>query len=112
MPGEQDKAKNVQEPCRLAALIYTNMVFRRIQPSAAIHTTLTSCLRTILIQNGLVSCWENLYETLLWVLFIGGAVAVKRLAGPGSCQFDSSLLSAKDTVLAQYQGNFVKIFVV
>jgi hypothetical protein len=78
MPGQQDKAKNVQEPCRLAALIYTNMVFRRIQPSAAIHTTLTSRLRTILIQNDLVSCWENLYEMLLWVLFIGGAVAVQK----------------------------------
>jgi hypothetical protein len=83
MPGEEDKqqgvakAGNIQEPCRLAALIYTNMVFRTVQPSAAIHTALTSRLRTTLMQTDFMSCWGNLSEMLLWVLFMGGAVALQ-----------------------------------
>ncbi|KIM95653.1 hypothetical protein OIDMADRAFT_148736 [Oidiodendron maius Zn] len=83
IPGEQDKeqgiaeTKNIQESCRLAALIYTNMVFRELQPSAAIHTTLTSRLRNILIQTDLTSCWGNHWKMLLWVLFMGGAVALQ-----------------------------------
>ena len=83
MPDEDDKqhgtakAENIQEPCRLAALIYTNMVFRKAQPSTAIHTTLTSRLRTALVHTDLMSCWGNLGEMLLWVLFMGGAVALR-----------------------------------
>jgi hypothetical protein len=82
MPFEEDKkqgseAENIQEPCRLAALIYTNMVFRELQPSAAIHTILTSRLRTALMQTDWMSCWGNLSETLRWVLFMGGAVALR-----------------------------------
>ena len=83
MAGDEDKrqgickAQNVQEPCRLAALIYINMVFRELQPRAAIHTTLTSCLRAELMQMNLVSCSGNLGAALLWILFVGGAVAVE-----------------------------------
>jgi len=83
MSGEEDKqqgtakAENIQEPCRLAALIYTNMVFRIVPPGVAIYTTLTSRLRTTLMQTDLMSCWGNLGETLLWVLFMGGAVALR-----------------------------------
>jgi hypothetical protein len=83
MAGEEDKpqgisnAENVQESCRLVALIYTNMVFRELQPSAATHTTLTSRLRTTLMQKNLTSSWGNLSEALLWVLFMGGAVALR-----------------------------------
>jgi hypothetical protein len=83
MPGKQDreqgavKAENIQESCRLAALIYINMAFRALQPGAAIHTTLTSRLKTLLTQTDLASCWGNLSETLLWVLFMGGAVALR-----------------------------------
>jgi hypothetical protein len=83
MAAEEDKpqgisnAENVQESCRLVALIYTNMVFRELQPGAAIHTTLTSRLRTSLMQTNLMSSWGNLSEALLWVLFIGGAVSLR-----------------------------------
>lgn len=84
IPDKQDKeqgtaeTKNIQESCRLAALIYTNMVFRELQPSAAIHTTLTSRLRTMLMQTDLTSCWGNHWKMLLWVLFMGGAVALQK----------------------------------
>ncbi|KIM94222.1 hypothetical protein OIDMADRAFT_21447 [Oidiodendron maius Zn] len=83
MAGDEDKrqgmgkAQNVQGPCRLAALIYINMVFRELQPRAAIHTTLTSYLRAELMQMNLVSCSGNLGAVLLWILFVGGAVAVE-----------------------------------
>jgi hypothetical protein len=83
MAGEEDKlqeiskAEDIQEPCRLVALIYTNMVFRELQPGAAIHTTLASRLRAALMQTNLIYCWGNLSETLLWVLFIGGTVAAQ-----------------------------------
>jgi hypothetical protein len=82
MAGEEYKLQgnsrtlDIHEPCRLGALIYTNMVFRELQPGAAIHTTLTGRLRAELMQTNLISCWGNLRETLLWVLFIGGSVAV------------------------------------
>ena len=81
MAGEEDKpqgvsyTENVQEPCRLVALIYANMVFRELQPSSATHTTLISRLKTTLMQANLMSCWGILSEALLWVLFMGGAVA-------------------------------------
>jgi Fungal specific transcription factor domain len=81
MAGEEEKAEgnteNIQEPCRLVALIYTNMVFRELQPSAATHTFLTSRLRTALNETHLMSCWGNPSETLLWVLFMGGAIALR-----------------------------------
>jgi hypothetical protein len=85
MAGEEEKsegissAESIQEPCRLTALIYTNMVFRELQPSAATHTILTCRLRTALVETHLVSCGGNLSETLLWVLFMGGAVALDEL---------------------------------
>jgi hypothetical protein len=88
MAGEEEKAEgisnaeNIQEPCRLVALIYTNMVFRELLPSAATHTILTSRLRTALVERHLVSCGGNLSETLLWALFIGGAVALGELVKP------------------------------
>ena len=73
---------SIQEPCRLAALIYINMAFRELPPRAAIHTSLTSRLRAALRQTDLTSCWGTLSETLLWVLFMGGAVALQEPIGP------------------------------
>lgn len=71
------KAQNVQEPCRLVALIYTNMVFRELQVGSAIHITLTRYLKIELMQINRMSCGTNLSEVLLWILFLGGAIAAE-----------------------------------
>ena len=68
---------NIDETCRLAALIYINIVFRELQPNSAVHATLTNRLRISLMQTDFKSCWGTLSEALLWVLFIGGSVAMQ-----------------------------------
>ena len=67
----------IDETCRLAALIYINIVFRELQPTSAVHATLASRLRISLIQTDFKSCWGTLSEALLWILFIGGSVAMQ-----------------------------------
>lgn len=69
------EADNIEESCRMAAMIYIKTVFFRVEPTAPIHISLVDRLRIALMQTNLQFCWDNLSELLLWVLFIGATVA-------------------------------------
>jgi hypothetical protein len=81
LPGKDKKqhgdteANNIEESCRIAAIIYMKIVFCQVEPAAPIHISLSNRLRIALMQTKLQSCWDNLSELLLWVLFIGATVA-------------------------------------
>jgi hypothetical protein len=69
--------ENIDETCRLTALIYINVVFRDLHPHSAVHNTLTDWLKISLMQTNAMSGWANLSEALLWVLFIGSSVSMQ-----------------------------------
>jgi hypothetical protein len=81
LPGKKKKrhgdteADNIEESCRIAAMIYIKTVFFQVEPTAPIHISLVDRLRIALMQTNLQLCWNNLSELLLWVLFIGATVA-------------------------------------
>lgn len=66
---------DMQECCRLAALIYTYNVFRVMPPASAVHKRLTDQLRLALTHTALASLWEEHIETLIWITIMAGAVA-------------------------------------
>jgi hypothetical protein len=83
LPGKEKKqhggteADNIQESCRIAAIMYIKVEFFQVERTVPLHVSLTEQLRIALMQTNLLSCWDNLAELLLWVLFIGATVALR-----------------------------------
>ena len=67
---------NLQEPIRLAALTFSNRVFRNHPPSSGVHTSLLTQLQSSLELTKLApSCWEPYSAVLLWICVLAGGVA-------------------------------------
>lgn len=69
---------DIQECCRLAALLYANTVFREIPPVSVCLTSLPDQLKRALMRTRLGSCWEEHAKVLLWVLYLTASVVVTR----------------------------------
>lgn len=67
----------IQDCVRFAAMIYINIVLRKMPCASVVLSHLTSELRIALNETDFESTWENKTELLLWVLFQGGAAATE-----------------------------------
>lgn len=67
----------IENCVRLAALIYSNIVLRKMPCASAVLSHLTNELRLASDDIDLAANWENKTELLLWVLFQGGAAATE-----------------------------------
>jgi hypothetical protein len=67
----------IENCVRLAALVYINIVLRKMPCASAVLSHLANELRLALEGTNLESNWEEKVELLLWVLFQGGAATTK-----------------------------------
>ena len=67
----------VENCCRLAALIYTNIVLRKMPSASAVLSHFTNDLKFALEETDLSSLWPDRTELLVWVLFQGAAASTE-----------------------------------
>jgi hypothetical protein len=67
----------IENCVRLGALIYTNIVLRKMPCASAVLQRLTKELKNLLYDTDFGTDWEGKRLLLLWVLFQGGAAATE-----------------------------------
>jgi hypothetical protein len=71
-----NSSDGIENCCRLTALIYTNIVLRKMPSASAVLSHFTNELRFALECTDLSSLWGSSTELLMWILFQGAAAAI------------------------------------
>ena len=70
----QHAQNNMQEPCRIALLIFCNTNNQINQPGSVLYRTLAAQLSDTLERSVLESFWESSHGILMWILFLGAFI--------------------------------------
>ena len=66
----------IQEACRQAFIVFSNLHYNIIQPSSKIARCLTEDLKNALERTDLKSCWGTANTMLFWTLFLGAHMSL------------------------------------
>jgi hypothetical protein len=78
--GQRESKVYMQESCRMAGILYSNMTLWGFQPPMHFCGDLAIILKQALLRTDLETFWNgDVWEDiLLWILFLGGYAALKR----------------------------------
>ena len=87
VPSKRPDARyHIRESCRLAALLYVNMILRQLPPASAAVRKLAELMRRSLEMTLTGTDWEEQLDLLWWILFLGGLASTSK---PDSLWFRS-----------------------